>query len=118
MAGKKYESVDQYLEDFQGETRTRLDQLRSLIKKIAPEATERISYNIPAGFIGKTMVVYYSGYANHVSLYPGRIASEALDPELQPYFSGKSTLKFPNDQPLPIKAIENYINTRANIARG
>lgn len=117
MAGKKYESVDQYLEDFQGQTRTRLDQIRSLINKLAPEAIERISYNIPAAFIDKTIVVYYSGYEHHVSLYPGKIASETLDERLKPYFSGQSTLKFPNDQPLPIKAIENYINTRATIAR-
>lgn len=115
---KKYTSVDEYMGEFSDETKKRLEWLRNLIKKLAPESTERISYNIPATFIGKMIVVYYSGYDHHVSLYPGRIASETLEPELERYFSGKSTLKFPNDQPLPAKAIEAYILQRVKVARG
>ncbi len=114
---EKYASVEEYMGDFSGETKQRLDWLRDLIKKLAPESTERISYNIPASFIGKTIVVYYSGYERHVSLYPVKIAAETLDPELEKYFSGKSTLKFPNGQPLPVKAIEAYIAQRVKIAR-
>jgi uncharacterized protein YdhG (YjbR/CyaY superfamily) len=115
---KSYTSVEDYLSEFSDETRKRLDWMRDLIKSLAPESTERISYNIPATFIGKTIVVYYSGYDHHVSLYPGRIAAETLDPELEKYFSGKSTLKFPNNQPLPVKAIEAYIAQRVDAARG
>lgn len=114
---KKYTSVDEYLEDFHGDTRQRLDTLRALVKKLAPESTERISYNIPATFIDKAIIVYYSGYDQHVSIYPGRIASETLDPELQKFFSGKSTLKFPNSEPLPIKAIEKYVAGRVQLTR-
>lgn len=114
---RKFASVDEYFASFDGETRKRLDEIRALIKEQAPESTERISYNIPASFIGKTIVVYYSGYPHHVSLYPGRIATEALDPRLKPYFSGKSTLKFPNDTKLPLDAIKDYIAVRAEIAR-
>ena len=114
---KKFASVDEYFASFDGETRNRLDTLRALIKKLAPESTERISYNIPAAFIGKTIVIYYSGYPHHVSIYPGRIATEALDDRLKPYFSGKSTLKFPNNAKLPLEAITDYIAVRAEIAR-
>lgn len=115
---KKYSSVNEYFSDFNGETRARLESLRDLIRRIAPESTERISYNIPAAFIGKTIIVYYSGYAHHVSIYPGHIQSEDLDPKLQSYLSGKSTLKFPNNQPLPMNEIEHYITMRASLARG
>lgn len=114
---KKFESVDEYLDTFGGETRERLDIIRALIKELAPESTERISYNIPAAFIGKTIVVYYSGYEHHVSLYPGKIAAETLDERLKPYFSGASTLKFPNDKDLPLEAIRDYIAARAALAR-
>ncbi|MNH49951.1 hypothetical protein D3C85_806750 [compost metagenome] len=114
---KKYTSVEEYMSEFSDETKHRLDEIRGCIKGLAPESTERISYNIPAAFIGKSIVVYYSGYERHVSLYPGKIASETLDPVLQKYFSGKSTLKFPNGQPLPMEAIEAYIAERVKIAR-
>lgn len=114
---QKFASVDEYLSSFDGETRKRLDTVRELVKELAPESTERISYNIPAAFIGKTTVIYYSGYPHHVSIYPGRIATEALDDRLKPYFSGKSTLKFPNDTKLPIDSIKDYIAARAEIAR-
>lgn len=113
----KYESVDQYMADFSGETKTRLKIIRELIRDIAPESLERISYNIPGVFIDKEIVVYFSGYEHHVSLYPGEIPAESLDPALLPYLSGKSTLKFPNDQPLPLPAIKKYIQSRARLAR-
>jgi uncharacterized protein YdhG (YjbR/CyaY superfamily) len=117
MSGRtKYTSVDQYMADFSGETKTRLKIIRQLIHDIAPESTERISYNIPGVFMGKEIVVYFSGYEHHVSLYPGEIPAESLNPELAPYLSGKSTLKFPNDRPLPLLAIKKYVQSRARLA--
>jgi uncharacterized protein YdhG (YjbR/CyaY superfamily) len=114
---RKYTSVEDYFQDFSGETAQRLQTIQNIVRTLAPESSERMSYNIPASFIGNKIVVYYSGYEHHVSLYPGKVSSETIDPRLAQYFSGKSTLKFPNDKPLPIDAITDYISERVNNAR-
>lgn len=108
---KKYQSVEEYFKYFEGETLQRLKKIQAIIKKLAPDSTERISYNIPASFLEKGLIVYYSGYERHVSLYPGRI-NENIDKKFLPYVSGKSTLKFPNDQPFPEDLIKQYVAGR------
>ena len=109
---KKYQTVEKYLNDFSGETRNRLDAMHAKIFEIAPKATERISYNIPAYFLDSKMIVYFAGYENHVSIYPGRTASKEYANLSKEYSSGKSTLKFPNNKPLPLELIENFIKLR------
>lgn len=109
---KKYASVEEYLNDFSGETRKRLEVMRAKIFKIMPECTERISYNIPAYFLEGKMIIYFAGYANHVSLYPGRTASKEYVKLSKEYASGKSTLKFPNNKPFPVELIEDFVKLR------
>lgn len=107
---KKYSSVEEYFGDFSGETRTRLDMIREIIKELAPEATERISYNIPAFFIGKNRLVYYAGYSKHVSIYP--IQSAEQSDIIKGYISGKATAKFPHSKELPVEIIRLFVLSR------
>ncbi len=111
---KKFTTVDEYMAAFDGETKQRLDQLRGLILQFIPDVTERISYNIPAYFMGKKLVVYFSGYEHHVSLYPGRAGSKEHKALAAEYGSGKSTLKFPHTKPLPLQLIKEFIELRMN----
>ncbi len=115
--GKKYTSVEEYLDSFTGETRERLDVLRAKVFEIMPNATERISYNIPAYFVDGTMVVYFSGYAHHVSFYPLHLIDPKNAGKFSAYASGKATLKLPNAEPLPMKLIEEFIKLRLESVR-
>lgn len=112
MTMQKFTSVNEYFSSLSGEVKQRLEQIRAKIFELAPNAEERISYNIPGYFVGDKVVVYISGYAHHVSIYPGRIASEAHVELAKEYMSGKSTLKFPNDKRLPLDLIEEFIKLR------
>jgi uncharacterized protein YdhG (YjbR/CyaY superfamily) len=114
---KKYPTVDSYMSDFSGETRERIGTIRKLIHELEPEIVERISYNIPAFFIGKTMVVYFAGYAHHVSLYPLHLIDKEQQSLFKKYASGKATLKLPNSEPLPIELIEKFISQRLESVR-
>ena len=106
---KKYQSVTEYMNDFSGLTRERLEQMHAIIMKIMPGATERISYNIPAFFLKGKLIVYIAGFANHTSLYPGRTLSDKYIKLSKEFASGKSTLKFPNDKDLPIELIDKFV---------
>ena len=104
----KFSSVEEYIASFPAEVQTRLKQLRSTIKKAAPKAEELISYNMP-GYKQDGILIYFSGYKDHVSLYP---RPAGFEKELKPYASGKGTIKFPNNQPLPLKLVSDMIKSQ------
>jgi uncharacterized protein YdhG (YjbR/CyaY superfamily) len=106
-------SVDEYIAEFPAETQRALQQIRTVIRVAAPDATERISYGIPAFDLAGRHLVFFAAYARHIGLYPimGGVA-EALGEELQPSRSGKSTVRFPLDRPLPLPLIRRIIECR------
>lgn len=57
-ARPKFKTVDEFIFSFEGPTRERLEELRALIQQTIPDATERISYNIPA----KKICVHVGAY--------------------------------------------------------
>jgi uncharacterized protein YdhG (YjbR/CyaY superfamily) len=86
-----------------------LRQLRAVIKEAAPKAEERISYKMPSyQFHGR--LVYFAVFKDHIGLYPAGYAEKYA--ELRKYMSGKGTLRFPLDQPLPARLITKLIKQR------
>ncbi|MGW7685573.1 iron chaperone [Kribbella sp. NPDC054772] len=70
-----------------------------------PGAGEKISYQIPTITLDGTALVHFSGWKSHIALYPIPPADEPLTAALEPYRSGKGTLKFPLTQPIPYALI-------------
>jgi uncharacterized protein YdhG (YjbR/CyaY superfamily) len=107
--------VDTYIAGFDGIVRDRLEQVHSIIRAIIPAAEEKISYGVPA-YWDEGYIIYFAGFPHHIGIYP--IPSE-VDPdlakELDKYRSGKATVRFPHDQPLPDKLIEQIVKLRVEI---
>jgi uncharacterized protein YdhG (YjbR/CyaY superfamily) len=112
MATKKAASMDEYIAGFPKETQKILEQVRAIIKNAAPDAEETISYAIPTFTMNKTYLVYFAGYKNHISLYPSPAGNEAFEKEIAGYRSGKGTVQFPLDKPLPINLITKIVKYR------
>jgi uncharacterized protein YdhG (YjbR/CyaY superfamily) len=107
-------SIDEYIAGFPAETQCALQQLRTMIRAAAPDATEKISYGIPAFDLAGRHVVFFAAYARHIGIYPIRGAvAEALGEELRPFRSGKSTARFPLDRPLPLELIRKIVECMA-----
>jgi uncharacterized protein YdhG (YjbR/CyaY superfamily) len=104
-----FTSIDEYIASCPEETHERLQSIRAAIKKIAPEAKEKISYQIAAFELNGRNLIHFAGWKNHVSLYPILAVDEALKEEISRYVDGKGTLKFPLDEPLPMKLINKII---------
>lgn len=111
MKMKDYTNVDEYLDNFSGETRKRLDTIRKMIKQEIPDGDEVITYGIPTIKIKGKYVIYFAGYENHVSIYPLPQAKE-LQEVIKPYIAGKGTLKFSLDKPLPEELIKKVIKAK------
>jgi uncharacterized protein YdhG (YjbR/CyaY superfamily) len=107
-------SVDEYLAALPDERRAAMELLRATIKAAVPEATEVISYKMPAfRSHGGQFLVSYDAFKAHYSLFPASDAVvEACGAELTPYLSGKGTIRFPADRPIPVALVTKILETR------
>jgi uncharacterized protein YdhG (YjbR/CyaY superfamily) len=113
--------VEDYLAALPEDQRAALEKLRETIRTAAPEATETISYQMPTFKLRGRVLVYYAAFKDHCSLFPASEAvMEALGEELKPYFSGKGTLRFTPDKPIPVAIVKKIVKARIeeNAARG
>jgi uncharacterized protein YdhG (YjbR/CyaY superfamily) len=91
-----------------------LEQLRRVIGKAIPAATEAISYGMPAFKLDGRVVVYFAAWKQHTALYPGSAQTFALfKDEVAGYATSKGTLQFPFGEPLPVKLITTIAKHRA-----
>ena len=101
----KFESVDAYIASFPPDVQLKLESVREAIHRAVPGSEEAISYDIAAfrrrgrGYLG------LAGWRNHISIYPIPDADVELDRELTPHKSGKGTLRFPLNRPIPLKLV-------------
>lgn len=117
MANTDFKSVTQYLATQPKAAQTVLKKVRALIRKTLPKAQEAISYQIPTYKVQGEMVIYFAGWKEHFSLYPATgLVEEVLGAKLEPYKVSKGTLRFPFNDPLPVKLIERIVKLRAKDA--
>lgn len=109
---RQFTTVDDYILAFPEPVQTKLQELRRLIKDAAPEAEETIKYGMPT-FTLHGNLVYFAAWKKHIGLYPITAAMEASLDELADWkTSGKGTIQFPLDQPLPGALIRSIVAFR------
>ena len=106
-----YTTIDEYVKGFPPETQKKLEEMRATIKMIAPNAEERISYQMPA-FTLNGNLVYFAAFKNHIGLYPTPSGIEAFKDELSVYKNAKGSVQFPMDKPLPLELISRIVKYR------
>ena len=111
METKKPSSIDEYIGAFPNDIQEILEKVRMTIQKAAPDATEKISYSMPA-FEQNGIVVYFAAFKNHIGLYALPSGHEAFQEELSKYKSGKGSVQFPLNQPMPFDLITKIIKFR------
>lgn len=104
--------IDEYIADFPPETQTLLTEIRGIIARAAPEATEKISYAMPTFYL-KGNLVHFAGYKNHIGFYPAPSGITAFQEELSVYKNSKGAVQFPLDRPLPKDLISRIVKFRA-----
>lgn len=105
-------TIDGYIAEFPPDTQRALEQVRALIAAEAPDATETISYAIPTFDLNGRHLVHFAGYARHIGLYPMASGTAAFQEELKPYKSGKGSIQFPLNKPLPVELIRRIVAFR------
>ena len=112
-------TIDEYIAGFPPETQRVLREVREMIATHAPDATETISYAMPTFDLNGRHLVHFAGYPHHVGFYPIPTGMEAFREELSAYKTGKGSVQFPLDAPMPRDLIRRIVEFRVaeNLAR-
>ncbi len=111
-------SVDEYLAGVPEPARGTLNRIRAAIRSAAPpQATEAISYGMPA-FRYKGVLVWYAAFSKHCSLFPTAAVIEAFRKELKGFSTTKGTIHFPMDKPLPAPLVKKLVKARVAEVEG
>ena len=105
------QEVTDYIANYPIAVQEVLEELRTTIKKAAPEAEELISYKMPAyKYYG--VLVYFAAYKNHIGFYATPTGHKEFESDLAPYKQGKGSVQFPLNQPLPWPLITKIVKFR------
>jgi uncharacterized protein YdhG (YjbR/CyaY superfamily) len=105
------ENVDAYIAEFSPEVQAVLQEIRSAVRKAAPEAEETISYRIPA-FTQNGVLVYFAAFKKHIGFYPPVRGDRSLEKALSKFAGEKGNLRFPLDEPIPLGLIRRIVKLR------
>jgi uncharacterized protein YdhG (YjbR/CyaY superfamily) len=108
-----FKTIDEYIAAFPGDIQKKLEGLRATIKAAAPDAEERISYQIPT-FFSNGNLVHFAAYKKHIGFYPTSSGIRAFKHELAAYELSKGTVRFPIGKPLPLKLISKIVKFRVS----
>jgi len=107
-----FSSIDEYIATFPEDIQLILQDLRATINAAAPDAVEKISYQMPT-FALKGNLVYFGAWKKHIGLYPvTSTVRKAFEQELSHYENTKGAVKFPLDKPLPLDLISEMVKFR------
>lgn len=110
---KTPKDIDEYITRFPEDIQEILEKIRMTIREAAPEADERISYQMPT-FAFNGNLVHFAAYKNHIGFYPTPSGIEEFEEELSRYVGGKGSVKFPLDKPIPYDLITKIVRFRVN----
>lgn len=111
---RKINNIDDYIAEFPKDTQTILTQIRETIKSLVPYVEETISYNIPAYKLNRSYLIFFAGYKRHIGMYPVSNNKEFEKDFSSFKTSGKGTIQFPLDKPIPITLIKKIIKYRVS----
>jgi uncharacterized protein YdhG (YjbR/CyaY superfamily) len=114
----QYKTIDEYIKTFPADIQNILEKMRQTIREIAPEATETISYQMPA-FRLNGILVYFAVHKNHIGFYPTASGITKFKQELAPYEWTKGAVQFPLNKPIPLELVKMIVEFRVkeNLAK-
>ncbi len=108
---KRPQDIDGYISQFPADVQAILKQVRTTIRKTAPDAEETISYQMPA-YKQHGMLVYFAAWKEHIGLYPPISGYPAIEKAVAKYAGPKGNLQFPLDKPIPYGLIARIVKLR------
>lgn len=115
-AHSRPKTVAEYIAAADQPARSKLRELRKVVRKAAPRAREDLKWNLPA-YSYHRILVMFAAFKHHISLYPTGPVIRAFKKDLSKYKFSSSTIQFPLDQPLPLALIRRLVALRVKHSR-
>lgn len=103
-----YSTIDEYIALFPAEIQEKLKAIRQVIHETAPEATEKIAYQMPTFFLNGNLV-HFAAFKNHIGFYPAPTGLDAFKDEIAKYPHSKGAVQFPFDRPIPFDLVRRIV---------
>ena len=116
MATKKPTTVTEYINEAPKEAKEKLRELRAILKKVAPKAKESLKWGAPV-LEEKRILFSFKAFKSHINFMPTKDSLKPFTEELANYKTGKDTIQFPYDKPLPKALIRKIALHRAKEVR-
>ncbi len=111
MIKTQFKTLDEYIKTFPPEVQAILQKMRTTVHRAAPEATEAVSYQMPAFKLNGDLV-YFAAFKHHIGFYPLPSGTATFEKELEPYKRSKGAVQFPLDKPIPYDLVEKMVKFR------
>lgn len=108
VASHEASPIEKYIAEQSEAARPHLEAVYELIKKMLPDAEEKIAWNMPTFYQGKN-IIHFAAFKNHLGLYPSQNLPEEWKPWLEGYGTGKGSVQFPYADPLPVELITKLV---------
>ncbi|MCE7066738.1 iron chaperone [Dyadobacter sp. CY326] len=112
MSGKP-KTIDEYIAMFPADVQQILEEIRKTVKRLAPDAEETISYDMPTFNLNGTYLIYFAAWKKHVAFYPvSPKLADWLSEDLSGYKGTKGSVHFPLNKPIPMDLVEKIVEWR------
>lgn len=109
------DAVEEYINQFEDDVKSRLLTMRDVIRREVPEAEESIAYGLVGYKLRKKPLVYFGGFKEHIGFYATPNGHEAFKEDFSKYKQGKGSVQFPLSEPLPIELVKRVVEFRKRI---
>ena len=114
MTVTKAATIDEYIAGFPSDTQKVMQEIRTVIKNVVPDAEETISYAIPTFTLNGKYLVYFAGFKKHIGFYPAPVGMEEFKDQLSGLKTGKGSVQFSLNDPMPLDLIKSIVKFRKN----
>lgn len=111
FCGKSPTTIDEYIEAQKYEVRAILTKVRETIRKEAPDAIEKISWQMPTYWQGENLI-HFAAFKKHIGIYPGDLTQTPFIDRLEGYYFTKGAIQFPLDKPIDYNLIAEIARYR------
>ncbi len=101
----EYTNVDEYINSFSLDVGLKLKEIREMISRLFPSATQSISWGMPTFKLNKNQM-HFAAFKNHIGIYPGPEVIEKFKSILTNYKTSKGAIQFKLSEDLPISLIK------------
>jgi uncharacterized protein YdhG (YjbR/CyaY superfamily) len=116
MTKIKPKTISEYIDAAPREAQDMLREIHAILKSVAPDAKESLKWGSPV-FEEKRILFAYSAFKSHLNFMPTHSSLEPFKEELAEYYTGKDTVQFSYDKPLPTRLIRKIAAFRVKDVR-